>query len=135
MPIKRLVEGRAFDPEEVELLVGVFEAALRSTSSSAPTLRLNWSPNASLSLRCRASVIPFDCAKRLSRASNRCSAPPALLDFTRAFSMHSGSHWPRPSTAPFLATNDGLPDRIGLTCAAMPGVMLQSLAARFELQV
>jgi len=29
MPIKRLVEGRAFDPDEVELLVRVFDAALR----------------------------------------------------------------------------------------------------------
>ena len=29
MPIKRLVEGRAFDPGEVELLVRVFEAPLK----------------------------------------------------------------------------------------------------------
>jgi hypothetical protein len=47
VPIKRLVEGRAFDPDEVELLVRAFDAALRDLNlANTADLRLNWSPNA-----------------------------------------------------------------------------------------
>jgi hypothetical protein len=37
VPLKRLLEGRAFSPEEVELLTSAFEAALRELNLTKRT--------------------------------------------------------------------------------------------------
>jgi hypothetical protein len=88
MPIKRLVKGRAFDPDEVELLVRVFEAALRDLNlahGANPATELV--ANRIMSLRYVASATPFDCAKAPLRASE--PALPSLFTLPKTGALCS----------------------------------------------
>jgi hypothetical protein len=97
MPIKRLVEGCAFDSDEVELLVRVFEAALRDLNlahGADPATEMVANRIIELALRGErdpvrlrqdavrgiwASVVPFTLPK-----------PGALLALTETLTIRSG---------------------------------------------